>query len=199
MPISRSRTPADARLEPRPLPSIGFPRLRRYYGPLRHPTRPRTSLAGCELKGTPLHHVGLPVLHPVPCACMPSPLPRRDRWRLRSSSPAAAAFPESQAGGSPLPATGARVTLFGACSAFTHVTACTLAKSPMRPSAPKAPVASLPPQRLRAHCVGTRLAGAAVARRVLLPLRASAFSRHAEKCGLGCDSPRASPLLRQAG
>jgi len=44
---------------------------------------------------------------------------------------------------------GSCITLFEACSAFTHVTACMLAKSPMRPSAPKASAASLPPPLLR--------------------------------------------------
>ena len=38
---------------------------------------------------------------------------------------------------------------FGACSAFTSITACMLAKSPMRPSTPKAPADSLPPPLLR--------------------------------------------------
>jgi len=33
---------------------------------------------------------------------------------------------------------GPRIRLFEACSPFTHVTACMLAKSPMRPSTPKA-------------------------------------------------------------
>ena len=40
---------------------------------------------------------------------------------------------------------GSCITLFEACSAFTHVTACTLAKSPSRPSAPEASAVSLPP------------------------------------------------------
>jgi len=40
---------------------------------------------------------------------------------------------------------GSRITVFGACSAFTHVTACTLARSPLRPSAPEASAVLLPP------------------------------------------------------
>src|ERR1017187_1713811 len=44
---------------------------------------------------------------------------------------------------------GTCVTRFEACSAFTHVTACTLAESPKRPSTPKAPTTSLPPSLLR--------------------------------------------------
>ena len=38
---------------------------------------------------------------------------------------------------------------FGACSAFTHVTACMIAKSPSRLSTPEASAASLPPLLLR--------------------------------------------------
>ena len=44
---------------------------------------------------------------------------------------------------------GSCITLFEACSAFTPVTACMLAESPMRPSTPKASAASLPPPLLR--------------------------------------------------
>ena len=44
---------------------------------------------------------------------------------------------------------GSCISLFEACSAFTHVTACMLAKSPMRPSTPKASAVSLPPLLLR--------------------------------------------------
>jgi len=44
---------------------------------------------------------------------------------------------------------GSCISLFEACSAFTHVTACMLAESPMRPSTPKASAASLPPPLLR--------------------------------------------------
>ncbi len=69
-------------LEPRPLPSAGITRLRRYYGPLRHPARPGLSLAGLRLAVTRRHRVGFPVLRRVSSADMPSSLPRRDRWTL---------------------------------------------------------------------------------------------------------------------
>jgi hypothetical protein len=100
-PMSRSFAAFCTALELRPLPSTGITRLPRYYGPLRHPTRPSLTLTGCRLEAVTLHRVGLPVLHPVSWACMPSPLPRRTRWELRSTFPATTAFPESLAGRRP--------------------------------------------------------------------------------------------------
>jgi hypothetical protein len=44
---------------------------------------------------------------------------------------------------------GSCINRFEACSTFTHVTACMLAESPMRPSAPEAPTASFPSPPLR--------------------------------------------------
>ena len=50
---------------------------------------------------------------------------------------------------------GLRIVLFEACSAFTRVTACTLAPSPYFVTAsPKASTVSLPPQLLRLHPAG---------------------------------------------
>ena len=54
MPISRLSATSCVDLELRPLPSTGVTRLRRYYGPLRHPRRPGLSLAGVRLRVTPL-------------------------------------------------------------------------------------------------------------------------------------------------
>ena len=42
-------TVRSGRLQLRPLPSAGVTQLHRYYGPLRHPTRPGLSLASCQL------------------------------------------------------------------------------------------------------------------------------------------------------
>src|ERR1035437_1663987 len=54
---------------------------------------------------------------------MPSPLPRQVQWSLFARlSPLPAAFP-----------VGSCNCFFGACSAFTHVMACTLAESPSAP------------------------------------------------------------------
>src|SRR5690349_20637991 len=44
---------------------------------------------------------------------------------------------------------GSCIIVFEACSAFTRVTACRLAKSPMRPSTPEASAALSPPPPLR--------------------------------------------------
>src|ERR1700756_4050933 len=52
---------------------------------------------------------------------------RRDDWRIpRSSHPAVSAFPGRGR------RVGLHIDLFEACSAFTHVAACTLARSPFR-------------------------------------------------------------------
>ena len=112
------------RLQLRPLPSTGVTRLRRYCEPLRHPSQPGLSLASCQLirtaitAGTSRVAYGPLCLHAVantpagriePCSLLqfhplrPSPLSGR---------------------------VGSRINGFEACSAFTHVTACTLTKSP---------------------------------------------------------------------
>jgi hypothetical protein len=63
-----------------------------------------------------------------------TPRNRRTIRMFRSSRSDGVGLPESQTGR-------LRITLFEACSAFTHVTACMLARSPKkRPSTPKASV-----------------------------------------------------------
>ena len=60
MPISRLSATSCVGLEPRPLPSTGITRLRRYYGPLRYPSRPSLSLAGIWLRGSAPLRSGFP-------------------------------------------------------------------------------------------------------------------------------------------
>ncbi len=55
---------------------------------------------------------------------MLAPLPRRDRWVLSLISPSGNGLPD------PKTRSAHRITLFEACSTFTHVPACVLAKSP---------------------------------------------------------------------
>src|SRR6516162_10221563 len=58
---------------------------------------------------------------------MLSPLPRRSGWvLLRSFTPSRVSLPQKGC------RVGLRIVLFEACSAFTRVTACTLALSPIR-------------------------------------------------------------------
>jgi len=71
---------------------------------------------------------------------------------------------------------GSCINLFEACSAFTHVTACMLAESPLRPSTPKASAASLPPLLLRLLPGGAKQFPDGIS----LPLRTSTFSRRTD-------------------
>src|ERR1039457_3572620 len=107
-PISRSFTTYCVCLELRSLPSTGVTRLPRYYEPLRHPRAPSLSLTGFRLVIAD-HALGLPVLR-----------------TLRSASPSRISLPRKG------DRVGLRIVLFEDCSAFTRVTACTLALSPIR-------------------------------------------------------------------
>jgi hypothetical protein len=55
---------------------------------------------------------------------MLAPLPRRDRWVLSLISPSGNGLPGTKT------RSAHRITLFEACSAFTRVPACVLARSP---------------------------------------------------------------------
>src|ERR1700689_3954715 len=59
-PIHRLWAASDVNLELRLLPSTGITRLRRYYEPLRPPTRPGLSLAGFRLAVTRRRRWGFP-------------------------------------------------------------------------------------------------------------------------------------------
>ena len=126
------------RLQLRPLPSTGVTRLRRYYEPLRHPSRPGPSLTSCQLivcaitAGTSRVVDGPLCLHAVantPAGLMETCSLVRSHQLRPSPKPGRV---------------GSCITRFEACSAFTRVTACMLAWSPLRPSAPEASAVSLP-------------------------------------------------------
>jgi len=114
-----------ANLELRPLPSAGITRLHRYYGPIRHPKRPGLSLTGYQLDVTNIHRIGLPVLRLVSlCIHAVATTPAETLG-------AVVHLPQRHRP-SPLHGwVGFRIGLFEACSAFTHVTACILTKSPI--------------------------------------------------------------------
>src|SRR5207245_3624890 len=101
-PISRLSAAYCVDLEPRPLPSTGVTRRRRYYGPLRHPRWPGLSLAGVRLRVTRPHRLGFPVLRWISVsrhAVVITPVARRVGLLVGRSiptfpgSPAASAFP----------------------------------------------------------------------------------------------------------
>jgi len=112
------------RLQLRPLPSTGVTRLRQYYEPLRHPKRPGLSLTSCQLIHTAITAGTSRVAHgPLLPACR-----RQYPGRSDGTCPLVrfhSLRPSHEPG-----RVGSCIVGFGACSAFTHVTACTLAKSP---------------------------------------------------------------------
>src|SRR5215469_11638908 len=121
-PISWSLAACCVVLELRPLCSAGITRLHRYYGPLRHPTRPSLSLAGVSLAVTRRHRWGFPCCYWSPSTCMPSPLPRWDRRVLSLVLLAFSAKKRCALRRRPSPIfwrVGSHVALFGACSTFT--------------------------------------------------------------------------------
>ena len=114
----------SACLELRPLSSAGITRLSRYYGPFRHPIAPFLTVTGLRLVVTTDHAIGLPVLRAFSlCTCC--------RYYPGTATDGNLAHPASRIS---LPQKGGRVglcnVLFEDCSAFTRVTACTLALSP---------------------------------------------------------------------
>jgi len=180
MPVSRSFAASCTGLELRPLPSTGITRLHRYYGPLRHPTRPRLALTGCGLEVSPSTAGASRVALSLPVRACRRHYPdgtARCFARLARRCPH---FPVSQAGRLPYHPFRGLLSVYSRCGLHARRVA-------LRPSTPEVPVASSPPQLLR-----LLLAGATVARRELHPLKTGAFSRHTEKCGLSsfcCGKP----------
>src|SRR5664280_81024 len=125
-PISRSFAAYCVCLELRSLPSAGVTRLQRYCEPLRHPKAPSLSLAGFRLVIAD-HALGLPVFRALSLCTCRRPYPGAASGRIASLiSSRRISLPRK--GGR----VGLRIVLFEACSAFTHVAACTLALSPIR-------------------------------------------------------------------
>ena len=125
-PISRSVTTYCICLELRSLPSTGVTQLQRYYEPLRHPKAPSLSLASVWLI-IANHALGLPVFRAFSlCTCR--------RHYPGAASGRIASLTSSRRISLPRKGyrVGLRIVLFEDCSAFTHVTACTLAPSPIR-------------------------------------------------------------------
>ena len=117
---------------------------------------------------------------------MLSPLPRRSGWvLLRSFTPSRVRFPQKGC------RVGLRIVLFEACSAFTRVTACTLALSPIRDTLSEG----------FSHFVTSIAAPAAsgwsVAGWNLHPLESAALSRRTPQADIGrVEIPQRSSFLR---
>ena len=124
-PISGSLTTSCARLELRSLPSAGVTQLRRYYEPLRLPRALGLSLAGVRLVIAD-RALGVPVLRTLSlCTCCRH-YPGAAAGPIPAHSPSRISLPRKGR------RVGLRIVLFEACSAFTRVTACTLALPPVR-------------------------------------------------------------------
>ena len=124
-PISGSLTTSCVCLELRPLPSTDITRLQRYCEPLRHPNAPGLSLTGVRLI-IPDHASGLPVLRALSlCTCCRHYPGAADGRTCRSKIAQPVSLPRFHF------RVGLHIDLFEDCSAFTHVAACTLARSPI--------------------------------------------------------------------
>jgi len=135
-------------------PETALTLLKRASRQPNRPGRPTKATPGARALGFTVDWIGLgeevqpeAIWDFLGCVWSPSPACRRQYPAglmefVRSYHLFASAFPESGAG---------RLLhrSFEACSAFTHVMACMLAESPMRPFTPKASAASLPPPQLR--------------------------------------------------
>ena len=127
-PISRSRATCCAGLELRSLPSTGVTRLRRYYGPLRHPSRLDADPRGPSIGGhaPPAAGASRVALGLLVHTCRRH-YPGGAAGPVRSWSPGGISLPL-------VPKVGLRVSIFEACSAFTRVAARVLARSLDDPS-----------------------------------------------------------------
>jgi hypothetical protein len=161
--VHRGRTPQPTRRYPRlwiGRPSSGRPRdlnppdqdaaqhtLRACPPPQTARPGPRGRPVGVSLPA----EWGFPCCTSFPCIDMPSPLPRWDLWIESLAMKGSRPFGIHQRR-RPSPSrgrVGSHVGTFGACSVFTHVTACRLAAPQDGTSVSKAPTASLPPPPLR--------------------------------------------------
>jgi len=125
-PISRSFATSCVCLELRSLPSTGIARLPRYYEPLRHHRAPGLSLTSVRLVITN-HAVGLPVLRALSlCTCCRHYPGAATGASVSPTHPSRISLPRKGC------RVGLRIVRFEDCSAFTRVTACTLARSPSR-------------------------------------------------------------------
>ena len=142
-PIPRSFAASCVSFQLRPLPSTRITRFRRYCEPLRHPSRPGLSLTSCQLihpaitAGTSRVAYGPLCLHAV------ANTPAGSMEFVRSYHSTVFGLPSNLGTGRLL-----HYAFRGLLSVHSRY-GLQFAKSPSRPSAPKASAASLPPLLLR--------------------------------------------------
>ena len=146
------------------LPLVGLPPIEHiclFWTYTEAPSLRRNYPASSVLRASPPPHTARPVSHELPvdrhtaitagasrvasgplCLHAVAITPAGPMELFARTVPSTSAFPDSRRVGS-------CVYFFEACSAFTHVTACMLAKSPKRPFTPEAPTALFPPPPLR--------------------------------------------------
>jgi hypothetical protein len=100
------------------------------------PACERADEAASPIRQCAHHRAGLPVLHPIPFARMPAPLPRRVRWVLSLVSPSGCDLPGPTTRSAP------RITLFEVCSE------CSLA---FRPACSPSPPEAAPRPAMKCH------------------------------------------------
>jgi hypothetical protein len=119
-PISHSSIPRDSTLNQGPFPPRSLPASQ----VLRAPPTPVLATPSRRVRSSPRMHRP-PVLRTPPCAHMPRPLPRWATRLGRLLPPSASAFPAFGTGRHPR-------SPLGACSGFTRVAACVLARPPFK-------------------------------------------------------------------
>src|SRR5262245_13839514 len=169
-PLHRLWATSDVDLELRSLPSPGVTRLRRYYEPLRHPRRPRLSLAGFRLAVTRGHRWGFPcsVFLLCPRAVATTPVGLLGACIVRY--PSGTGLPRYTGGSAPT-----SLVSRPAQRSLTLRPADSQSR-PRRPTEPKALTASLPPLPLWLLPARTIAAG-----RDCLPLKKPDFTAHCVK------------------
>src|ERR1700747_3087391 len=116
-PIPRSFVASCVSFQLRPLPSTGVTQLRRYCEPLRHPRRPGLSLASCQLIHTAITAGTSRVARGPHCVHAIANTPAGRMELVRSYNSIRFGLPTKPG------RVGSCITIFGACLAFTHVTA----------------------------------------------------------------------------
>ena len=139
--IQRQKSSAKEEMVTPPGRVLADTRFPRYSEPLRHPRAPSLSLTSVRLVISD-HALRLPVLRTLSlCTCCRHYPGAATGRAVSLIHPAVSAFPDN-----PVGSVGLRIVLFEVCSAFTRVTACTLALSPYFVTRyPKASATSLPP------------------------------------------------------